>query len=77
MFAFGLWKEYNLIGGLKFYESRLEQEPLLVFTFVVKSENKNKFYELGSETSKSFFETGQNNIFLKHLLCSQISCLAD
>ena len=40
-------QEYNLIGGLKFYESRLEQEPLLVFTFVVKSGNKNKFYELG------------------------------
>ena len=40
VFSFGLWRgnpiqEYNLIGELKFYERRLEQEPLVVFTFVV------------------------------------------
>ena len=36
-------EQFELIGG-KFFESRLEQEPIVVFTFVAKTGNKRQFF---------------------------------
>ena len=41
-------QQFNLIGGVtgKILESRIEQEPQLIFTFVCRSGNKAKLFEM-------------------------------